>query len=269
MSRRVVALWVAAGAVALLVVAGYVLFREDDTRSRVGAYVNSANRVQIQAEPELRRVNAVYRELQREPEKLASSGEQLGDAVDSLRRLHDRLTLLDPPDEAQELHRRLLALVALQVSFAAEVAELGAYLPKLQEHERALGTAGRALSRQLRSRTAAVQQRGLRAYAATLRKSAAALERLDAPPVLEPSRRSEVQRLRKLARLSDEIRAALEGRDAATVERALAELARASTARVTEAERQAFVDYNVRLRRINDATLAVGQEQARLNASLD
>lgn len=267
MSRRVLALWIMAGALALVLI-GVLLFREDGAREAVEAYVTRANAVQVQVAPELRRVNAVYRELQLQPAKLATSGPELAEAVDTLRRLHQRLSLLEPPPEAHELHRRLLALVGMQVSFAGEVAELGAYLPKLQQHEKRLGAAGRTLSQRLQRRDAAVQRRALRDYAKTLRASAVALERLDAPRVLEPSRRTEVQRLRRLARLADEIRAALVRQDARAVQRALAELARSSSAQVTQAERLAFIDYNVRLRRIQEATVAVGQEQARLNETL-
>ena len=268
-------LWIVAAVVAALVLAalGATAFAErgEGDREEVARYIAAVNRVQGGLAGELARVNATYSSFRADP---ATSSEQtagLRRSERTLGLLDQQLRALEVPEDAERLHDSLLLLVELQRSFAREVTQLGVYLPRLAAAEQSLAPAGVRVQRELKaSEKPADQARAFGRYAAALERVAARLDRLSAPPVLEPARLSEEARLRRLATLGEQLRAAILAGRTKDIERLAARIGRETAAAgATRSERDAIVAYNERLTRIRNQGTAVTREQLVLQRGLD
>ena len=269
------ALWVVAGVVAALLLAALgagALLRggDDGERDEVARYIVGVNRIQGGLAGELSRVNRAYAGFRAAPTAPARQIAELRDAERTLAVVTQQIEALQVPDGAARLHDELLRLLALQSAFARELTQLAAYLPRLSDAERDLAPAGERVRRELAAAaTPAEQARAFGRYSATLERVAASLERLSAPPVLEPAQRAEIKRLRGLATLSAELRTAIDEQRAPAIRRLSAEISRVAAVRgATRAERDAVVAYNDRLEAIGAQRNAVERERRRLDREL-
>jgi hypothetical protein len=269
------ALWaVAALLVALLlaVLGASAFFRDgEDEREEVARYIVGVNRIQGGLAGDLLRVSRAYARFQAQPDKPARQVSELREAERTLATVTQQVDALQVPGGAARLHEALLRLFALQSAFARELTQLAEYLPRLGEAEQDLAPAGERVQRELAAATTpAGQARAFGRYSATLERVADALERLSAPPVLEPARRAEVARLRRLTTLGADLRTAILEQRPAAIQRLSADIARVAGIRgATRAERDAVVAYNDRLEAIGRQRAAVERERRRLDRELE
>ena len=269
------ALWIVAGVVAALLLAALAagaFFRDGDDgeREEVARYIGGVDRIQGGLAGELSRVNRAYANFRAAPTASARQVAQLRGAEQTLAVVTQRIEALQVPDGAIQLHEEMLRLLALQSAFARELTQLAEYLPRLTEAQRDLAPAGERVRRELAAATTpAGQARAFGRYAATLDRVAKSLERLTAPPVLEPARRAEIERLRRLATLSSELNTAIDEQRAPAIRRLSADISRVAAIRgATRAERDAVVVYNDRLKAIGAQRNAVERERRRLDREL-
>jgi hypothetical protein len=269
------ALWIVAGVVAVLLLAalgaGAIIRDGDDgERDEVAQYIVGVNRIQGGLAGELSRVNRAYASFRAKPTAPARQVAELRDAEQTLELVTQQIEALQVPDGAARLHKELLRLLALQSAFARELTGLAEYIPRLGDAERDLAPAGERVRRELAAATTPVgQARAFGRYSATLERVAASLEGLSAPPVLEPARRAEIERLTRLATLSSELKTAIDEQRAPAIRRLSADISRVASVRgATRAERDAVVAYNDRLKAIGAQRGAVERERRRLDREL-
>jgi hypothetical protein len=269
------ALWVVAGVAAALLLAALgaeAVLRDggDDERAEVADYIAGVNRIQGGMAGELTRVNRAYAGFRAAATQPTRQISELRDAERTLGVLAQQVRALHVPEDAERLHKELLRLLSLQADFARELTQLAEYLPRLSDAQRELAPAGARVQRELTAATTpAGQARAFGRYAATLDHVATSLERLSAPPVLEPARRAEIARLSELAKLSAKLRRAIDAQQAEAVRRLSGDISRVAAARgASRAERDAVVAYNDRLKAIGAQRRAVERERIRLNREL-
>ena len=240
-----------------------------DDRARVEGYVERANVVQRRAQPRIDAANATYEAWAKRTLKGAEAELALRQAELDLAGVEQELAALRPPEPARELHRRLLRTYELRIGLAAETRAMAGYVPRA---ERALAGLNRVRTRlrdRLRdARTAPQQVAALTAYGARLAAVQARLERLEVPPVLTPTHRSQVARLRETRALATRLARAIARKDAARVAKLLRVFRQAGGPdpvgdRLAEG---AIAAYQQRVARVGLATGAVQREQARLIA---
>lgn len=267
-------LWLVAGIVAVVVGAALgaraLAQRGDDSRDEVARYIVAINHVQGTMAGELARLNRAYAGFRAAPAARPRQVAELREAERTLADLARQIRALHVPDEAAKLHEQLLRLLALQSDFAGELTQLAEYLPRLGETTRELTPAGERVRRELAAaKTPAAQARAFARYSVALDRVANKLARLSAPPVLEPARRAEIARLRRLATLGRQLQAAIEEQRVGDVRRLSDELARLAAIRgATRAERDAVIAYNERLQAIGAQRNALERERRRLDREL-
>lgn len=268
-------LWVVVGVLAAagLVAMGATALADgsDGEREDVARYIERVNGIQGGLGGEFANINRTYSRFSTARGALSTQAAELRRAERTLELLDQQLRALSVPAPAERLHAELLELVSMQIDFAHELTLLGAYLPRLDDARRELGPAGERVRRELAAAPSPTRQaRAFGRYAAELERIAANLERLTAPPVLEPARTAEIARLRDLATLSEQLRTAIDEQRPAEIERLAGRIARASaTTGATRAERAAVVAFNDRLRRIQAQRALVERQSKQLDRTVD
>lgn len=243
---------------------------DDERRDAVAAYIVEVNMTQQALVLELEAVSNAYRRLDltagADPRQLR----RLETAEANLRRLRSRLARLDTPAEATRLRSLLLGLVRLEIAFAAEVSGLVRYLPLQARAAAQLAAASRRLNRALDDAVdAAGQQAAFDDYGRALDGILGRLERAVAPVVLQPARKDELARLRRLQATSSAVGRALAGQDAEAIDLGFRAFVRANAPSGTSrAERAAVVAFNRRLETINRRRAAIAAERNRLDLAL-
>lgn len=266
-------LWLVLGVAAtavLVALLGYLFTRGPGERATVGDYIEQVNATERRLAPDLRRVDSVYRGFKLDPGELAKQHDDLVEAERTIRRVRARIAAVPAPEQAAELRRRLLRTIDLQADFAHGLLEVAVALPRLAKVNEAVPPASARLARELKqAKTGTEQVTALKRYARTLRKVADDVEALQAPALLVPSLDAEADRLRTsatvIARLA---RAVSEGNSAEIdqLNRYLAEVGKITGA--TQAEHDAVVAYEQRLKAIETARTAAGAELRRLDQTL-
>lgn len=255
-------------------VAGRAVLEDDDgtdeRREAVAEYIVRVNTTQQALVLELEQVNTAYRELRLRAKPVPGQLERVEAAVRSLAKLRARFARLPVPPEATRLRTELLRLVELQVALAHEVAGMVRYLPLQAEQHRKVVAATERLRKALGGDAVSEAQRGaFEAYRREIKAVSRRLERASAPPVLEPSRTGEIERLARLDALAAQLGRALDEQQGEAIDRLFAEFVRASAdTGTTQAERQAVIAYNRRLTAITDQRTAIAAERTRLDTEL-
>ncbi|HEY8193405.1 MAG TPA: hypothetical protein VIF36_05710 [Gaiellaceae bacterium] len=188
-----------------------------------------------------------------------------------MRQIRLQIEQVDAPDEAATLRLRLLAFLRQQETIANELVDVARYLPRLRTAEAPLGAASRRLRAQLRTATTVdAQGVAVHRYAVELRRFAGRLDEVDAPPLLEPSRRAYATQLRAYASSSEALQRGIQANDQAAVHRAVRRMALAAEAPpgTFRAQRAAIIAYNERVKRINALGVALERERQRLEREL-
>lgn len=241
-----------------------------ERRDAVNDYVQRVNALQGRYKGSIARANRAYRAFsggrasRRELARLRAA--QAGIVA-----MRAELRQLEPPPDARKLHGDLLEFLHLEQGIALEVTEFEQYVPQVTA---ALGDLGK-LNAAFRSgfaaaTTAEEQERVFGDYASSLRRAAARLDRLGAPPALAPWQATEVKRLRRTATAAAGLREALLARDREQIQRQVdAFSAAASETRAQrEAQRTAIKAYNARLVRIAKAAARVERDREKLQNEL-
>jgi hypothetical protein len=239
---------------------------------RVQGYVRDANAVEQASAPAFRRAQATYVAFARGALPASGAAAQLAGAEDTIRAARGRLARLDPPPEARELHRRLLAVYDMNISLADETTRLAAYSPAAAAALGPLAQANKRLSRELRVAAGKpAQQQALARYAAALGGVLASLRRLRPPALLAAAHRTQVARLdsaRSLAlRLARAIGSGDARRTASLLVRFRSVGARSSAGSVSLSP-AALRAYGRRYQAIATAETSLRREEARLRAKL-
>lgn len=255
---------VAAAALAAVALTGCA-GEKDDRRDAVDDYVETVNATQREALIPWNSARMAYAAVGRR-ELSDRQLRVLGTAPATIRELRTRIAAVAPPADARRLRERLLRLLDLQASVAAEVSAFARYVTAVSPLEQRLADETAKLRRTLqRSRAQAPERQALSRYAAELAALRRQLERLDPPKALEPWHAGQLARVETLRAGAGAAATGLAKKDAALIGSGVAALTSgAAGVPVTEAERAAIVAYNERLSRIRTASAAVTSEQARL-----
>jgi hypothetical protein len=273
--NRWLALGVAATVVLVVVVllgfAGVIGGRSNPKRDAVAAYIEQVNATQRGIAKERQRVNNVYIEARTKPAGLAGQVGALEQSARTLRLFDRRLRALDPPPEAAELDRRLLALSGAEATFAVEIARLGRYLPALAAERRAVGVAGARLQRDLSSSSAAVgaQAATFDRFAVAVAAAAKPLQEAVVPVSLAPVKVEELSRTAHLSATAHELAVALRSGHSADAQALVQEFGVVAAGNGNAVERKAVIAFDAQARRIDTLRLKVAEEHSRLDRSLE
>jgi hypothetical protein len=269
--RLTLGLWVLAGAIAIALIAFVALQEIRPSRTdRVNDYIAEVNDVERQLSIEISHVSQAYRRFGGKT-PLSTLVPQLREAEETIATLRDRLAALEPPADAQALHRALLRLLDEDERVAHEVTAMAVYIQALQRQARPIEPAATALRTRLaKAKTTDDQVAAFAAYADDLDRVRARLEQLQPPAALAPSHRAFVQRLETTASLARQLRAAAGRRDAATASYLIERLRLVSrpTPATRKAEQAAIKAYNERVKVVDERAREVAREQQRLSTSL-
>jgi hypothetical protein len=241
------------------------------SRDAVNAYLGKVAAVQRQLAPRLSAADVAYHRLGTAG-KSAKERHALARAEATAQELRRRLAALDPPNEAERIHRLTLLLADRELALSRELLALARYLPGFQAVVVDAGRAGRRLQRVLRSKPAAEAAPAFDRYASTLAVDRRRLKGLRPPHVMVPSHRSELTILVRTADLSRRLGAALERRDNASAQRLAGQLAAVSSfptrRRAAEAEADAVRAYNDRVVGLSRLAARIQRERIRLDRDL-
>jgi hypothetical protein len=256
----------AAAFAALVLAAGCGQGQTDD----VDAYLKRANDVQRQAKPAFDDANRAYADFAAGGKAIHAAPERLVRAEKAIRATRRDLAALEPPQQAQPLHAKLLRVYDLNADLARETTQLVSYPRESAAALEPLAAAQRRLSRRLGTASAAdAQAAALADYAGVVDGIVGDLRALDPPPLLTAAHDSQVRRLRSAGSLAQRLRRAVGRKDAPEVARLLLLFRRVLAARGADSLPQDSVaEYNRRLQAITLAQADVRREQVRLEDSL-
>ena len=241
---------------------------DDDPRSRVRAYLDSANAVQRGAGDELKRAGDAYTAFARGELGSRAAVRQMERSESDIRAVRDELAALQPPREARPLHSKLQRVYDMNLELAHETALLAAYQRRSNRMLAPLDRYNRALDASLRRAEGPDEQASaLARFAHRLRGVERKLERLDLPFVLRVPHGDQLARVQATRSLAERLRGALEAQDAEGVARLLKRFRRAGDERRPRRKlaRRALVEYERRYRQLNDAYAEAYRELARLD----
>jgi hypothetical protein len=165
----------------------------------VSKYIADVNSIQHGLSLPLGQVALGYRQLAK-GSNLPAMQPKLAKSARTIRKLERRIDALDPPPEALRLHGVILRLVHGESQLAEELALLAAYVHDAAPVLTHATAAGRSLHEALSApRSRAAQATALEAYATPLDTAAKQLAKLEAPPVVAPSQRTQIQTYRLIA----------------------------------------------------------------------
>ena len=240
-------------------------------RDDVSAYIEEVNAAQEDFAVRYGAVDRVYREFQLSPDAATENLPALRSAALTLTALRVRIENVEAPDDASNLRRRLIAFFRQQEEIANELVGVAVYLPELTKAERPLDDANRRLQRTLSGSTSLDgQANAVGAYAVRLTRVSRALDRIDAPRLLDPSHEAYIRQLRSYAAAARELQRAVRANDQAAVDAAVTRLRGAAAAPrgSFRAQRAAIVAFNERVSRVRTLALAVERERRRLDEEL-
>ena len=302
MDRRTVALGIAAaGAVAAAVVVTVERGHSGPSKQHreVAAYIESVDTVQQQMRVPLTNTIKAYREF-------SSTGatprvrRQLEQAEQTLRALRRRIVAVDTPPQAAHLQALIVRLVSQEVAIAHEVAQLAAFSPRFGADVALTRAAGVKLSRALAAATpptphqirgtkkqvlaaqakfavaadkvAGQQADAVDTYDAALAAALHRLAKLDPPPVLAPSFRTQVRTFEQTRAAGAALAAELRKKNRANVpvlgRRFTIATRSAGSVTAQKAEIAAIKAYNKRVAAIGNLQGRIQRELARLQTAV-
>ena len=244
---------------------------DDDPRTRVRAYLDSANELQRGAADELKRAGEDYVAFARGELRPRVAVERMERSESEIRATRDKLAGLRPPREAAALHSQLQRVYDMNLDLAHQTALLAAYergsdraLAPLDRYNEQLGTALR------RADGPGRQARALDRFAARLRGLLRRLGELEPPLVMRVPHADQIARLESTRSLAVRLSRALEAQDAERVARLLKRFRGGASERRPRRKlaRRALTQYERRYSQLNDAYANLYRELARLDKSL-
>ena len=267
-------------------------------RRAVSQYIDSVDIQERVMAQQLRGVTNAYHAFSGNAAKLRRAAPSFAHAETTLRTLRTRLARVPAPADARPLRRRLLALVDGEIGLAHEVAALALYLPRFEAVLAPLNRARATLKASLAQATvpkptsvpqaklkaaqaayaaavaAAAGRRAdaLAAYLDSVGRVASALRALHPPPVMAPTRATELRTLSGIRAAGAKLVAALRTqRYAAVPTLSRAFQAAALTGMSLESQRAeiaAVKAFDQRVRATGTLALRVQKERARVQKLL-
>lgn len=217
-------------------------------------------------------VSNVYIEARSKPGGLAGQVVALDRSVRTLRIFDRRLRALEPPLEAAELDRRLIALSSAEATFAGEIARLARYLPALTAERFAVGEAGARLQRELAAAPKVGPQEAQAAafdrFAISMAAAGKTLQTAPVPAALHPVLTEEIARTGELSVSARTLATALREGRSASAGTLVDRFSRAAAGRGNAVERKSVIAFDAQARRINALRLSVANEFVRLERTL-
>jgi hypothetical protein len=270
-SRLRLALWIVA-AVFSIGLSSYIVYAELRTSDadRVNEYIADVNEVQRELSIEISHVSQAYQQFI-EARPASELTPKLVKAERTIATLRRRVSELDPPRQAQELHEALLLLLAKQAAVAAEVTGTVEYTSELGRLVAPLEKAGVTMSRELRAASTAEEQSEIfTRYAAQVREIRGEAEDVQPPAAFAPTHRAFLRQLGETSALTRRLAAAARSGDSAAASAAADQLRTVSDPRpaTRRAERAAIKAYNNRVRGIAAQMRVILRERDELSREL-
>lgn len=270
-SRLRLALWI----VAALLAAGlgsYIAYSEirPSDADRVNDYIADVNEVQRELSIEISHVSQAYRQFV-EARPAAELTPKLREAEQTIGTLRQRVSELDPPRQAAELHEALLLLLSKQAATASEVTATVEYTSALGKLVSPLEAAGAKLNRELRAATTADEQAEIfTRYADRVQKIRADAAEVRPPAAFEPTHRAFIRQLGETSALTRRLARAARSGDTEAAAAAADELRTLSDPKpaTRRAEQAAIRAYNNRVRGLAAQTRVVQRERDELSREL-
>jgi len=237
----------------------------------VSTYIEQVNESQQDFAVRYGSIDRTFREFRLSPTAAEEQLPKLEEAARTMTALRLRIERLEAPEDAETLRLRLLAFFRAQEAVANELVDVAKYLPTLSEAEAPLAAAGRRLRTALGGADSIeVQGDAVQRYAAELRAVAAALRKVEAPPLLEPSHRAYVAQLRAYASSSEALQRGIRNNDQGAVDAAVRRMREAASSPpgTFRAQRAAIIAYNERVKEIQTLGAALEKERQRLEREL-
>ena len=242
-------------------------------REKVASYIESVNSIELSMRQPFVALAQANREFSLETAELRRVRPRLAKSEAAIHTLDGRLRKLDPPPDAQRLHRLLLQLVTAEAALTRELRETAVYLPQLQAAVKPITPAGRTLRRALaRSKNGEEQAKALDEYQAVLSRVNADLQGLDPPPLLAGVQRAQYQTLERVQRAAAALAAGLRRKDAAALPRLIRNFQQASLSGDSISAQRARIagieGYNARVKKLRRLARDVQRERDRLQKTL-
>src|SRR5205085_1750876 len=171
----------------------------DSNGKSVSQYIEKVNSIQHGLSLPLGQVAVGYRQLAA-GSNLETMQPKLAKSARTIRTLERRVDALQPPPDAVRLDQIIRRLVHGEAQLGGELAQLAAYVRDSAPVLTRATAAGKSLHDALSApRTRAAQATALESYAAPVDAAAKQLAKLEAPPVVTPSQRTQVQTFRLIA----------------------------------------------------------------------
>ncbi len=258
-----------AAALALVALAG--CGGDDDPRSQVRAYLDSANRLQRGAADEFKRAGQDYVAFSRGELGPRVAIQRLERSETDIRATRDRLAGLHPPRAAVALHSKLQHVYDMNLELAHETTLLATYQRGADRALAPLDRDNRSLDAALRRAEGPGEQaRALARFAARLSAALRRLGPLEPPLVMRVAHADQIARLESTRSLAQRLRRALEAEDAERVARLLKRFRSGAGERRPRRglSRQALNQYERRYSQLNDSYADAYRELGRLDKSL-
>ena len=243
-------------------------------RDAVAHYIEELNTIQAEAERPSLAVSQASRRLAKPQADRAAVSRKLRGAARQIDRLRERVAALSPPADARRLRLLVLELMRSEAALAREMAQFATFAPALQDALRPLGPAGAQLKTALAAKSApAVKAAALEAYAASIAAALRRLRALQPPPVSAPAYRSQLTTLERVRAASAALALALREKRAEDLPKLLRGFEQAALSNQSLAAQRAQIAavraYNGRVRSLDDLTVRIYRERARLQKVLD
>lgn len=236
----------------------------------VSQYIDDVNSVQHGLSLPLGQVALGYRQLAT-GSNLEKMQPKLAKSARTIRTLEGRIDALDPPPPAIRLDAVIRRLVHGEAQLAEELALLAAYVRDAAPVLTDASAAGRSLHDALSSpRTRKEQAAALDDYAAPLDTAAKQLAELEAPPVVKPSQRTQIQTYRLIAARSRALATALRSGKSGAQEVHDLQVAVATSAstQAQKARIAAIKEFNRRTAKLRRLEADAQRERTRLERTL-
>jgi hypothetical protein len=182
----------------VLVAGGCGSSAKDKRRDAVNEYLNRVDQIQTRFAPSFTLANQAYRDFA----KGKSGKEQLAKlrgAEVAIIGARDSLQQLDPPKDAQKLHRQLVQLYNLDAALGLEALTLQQFLPQVRQVLRDLARVNKSYRTSLAgTKTAGDQATALDSYADAVETVVREFRTMAPPPALAPWRAAQMTRLQQI-----------------------------------------------------------------------
>jgi hypothetical protein len=197
----------------VLVVSGCGSSTKDKRRDAVNEYLNRVDEIQTRFAPSFTLANQAYRDFAR-----GKSGQKqlakLRGAEIAIVGARDSLQQLDPPKDAQKLHRQLVQLYNLDAALGLEALTLQQFLPQVRRVLQDLARVNKSYRSSLaNTTTAGAQATALDNYANAVARVVDEFRSMAPPPALQPWRAAQMTRLQQIVDTGHQLATALRAGD--------------------------------------------------------